>query len=263
MQVTWEPSAGPVWSVRLRGDAAGNVALDPSGLAELERALDAAAGAPRCRVLVLSGTHSVFCRGMDLDSVAGGEGDHDPSVAAFARCLARLRRMGPAVICAVEGEAMGGGVGLAAAGDIVIAGPEATFTLPELRLGLLPAVVFPILRERLSVARLRWLALSGTRLDARRAHELGLVDERVPKGRSMARAIDSALRRVLRARPQGVARLDGLLRDMEGLALEEALEVGVAQTAADLRAPETGATLRGVAAGELPPWFERPPRGGR
>ena len=265
MRVLWEPSPDPVWQIRLESGedlvAEQDVSLDGEGLDALERALAHAEEASHCRALVIRGTPTVFCRGVDVRAVLqDAEGDHPASVAAFARCLGRIRGMSPVVICVVDGEAKGGGVGLAAAADLAIAGPEATFSLPELRVGLVPAVILPVLRERVGAARVRWLALTGASLNAREAERIGLVDEVVETERTVERTIDRTLRRLLRARPESVGALKRLIRDTATLALEPAMQAGVERTAKDLNDPEVLTALRGLAAGDLPPWFARPRR---
>jgi enoyl-CoA hydratase/carnithine racemase len=72
---------------------------------------------------------------------------------------------------------MGGGVGLAAASDLVLASPRASFALPETLMGLIPAMIFPYVARRIGVSHARLLALGSRPLTAAAALEYGMVDE--------------------------------------------------------------------------------------
>ncbi|MCC6749678.1 MAG: enoyl-CoA hydratase/isomerase family protein [Deltaproteobacteria bacterium] len=120
--------------------------------------------------LLLRGEGSVFCRGLDPGPSAAA--DLEP----LARMLLDLRGRPSPTVAFVEGETLGGGVGLAAACDLVLAHPDARFGLPELVFGLTPAIVWPFLRERVLPQPLRRLALTGESIGASEAARLGLVD---------------------------------------------------------------------------------------
>jgi enoyl-CoA hydratase/carnithine racemase len=148
-------------------------------------------------VVVLRGAPAVFCRGLDAADgalVAGLE-----RVATF---LHTLRTLPLPTIAVVEGEALGGGVGLAAACDVVLAGPHARFGLPEAMFGLLPNVIRPLLEERVPAQALRRLVLTGESVDAGEAVRLGLAD-------CVAADVDAYLPRYVRtlgrAAPDAVA----------------------------------------------------------
>ena len=256
---------GPVWDLTLTPSegAGGAITLDSGGLTSLEEHLRRAADDPSCRVLVLRGEAGQFCRGMDLGEVTTGHGsDPAASVAAFARCLERIPRLDAAVICAVDGEATGGGVGLAAAADIVVATARSTFDLPELVLGLVPAVILPALTLRMPLSRARWMALTGARVPAEAAERMGLVDEVSADEASLTADVRRIVKRLLRSRPQAVAGLKRLALAPRLRALEAGLRAGVERTAADVSDPETVAATQGLLAGESPPWFQtyRPAR---
>ncbi len=113
--------------------------LDARSLARLEVALAADEGS----VLMLRGSRAVFCRGMDL--AAATDGAIERGARAYASVLGALRSAPRPTVALVEGEALGGGVGLLAACDLVIASTSATFALPEALYGLVPAMVVPVL----------------------------------------------------------------------------------------------------------------------
>lgn len=240
------------------------VVFDGEGLDELDRLLDDAENSRRCRVLVIESVPGVFCRGMDLEFLIAHAGeDQSERIAAYARCMERLRCSDKAVVCLVDGEAMGGGVGLAAAADVIIATSRSVFALPECVLGLIPAMVMPLLCERMPVQKARWMALSSRNVKAEEALAIGLVDELVEGPIQLEQVLRGVLKRLLRASPRAVARLKRYSSEIATLSRADALQVGAERTALDLLELETIAAIRGFIAGESPPWFERYRSGGR
>ena len=166
----------------------------PSGGAKrAQRGRDPGARAPRwpssmrtpgARVVVLRGAGDrAFCAGADLKGMfrAGPSSTRASSTRASRRVLEAIPRMRAPVIARVQGYALAGGCGLAAACDLVIAADDAVFGLPEIKLGLLPLMVLaPILRMA-SPRRVLELVLTGRELPAREALEIGLVTRVVPQ----------------------------------------------------------------------------------
>jgi enoyl-CoA hydratase/carnithine racemase len=139
--------------------------------ADIDR-LGAALGTePEARLVVVEGEGGVFCEGGALDDAT------EPRPRSFGALLAALERDPRPVIALVDGAALGAGVGLAAAADLVLATHRSRFGLPEALLGLVPAMVFPPLARRIGVARARRLALGAEPLTAEEAYRVGLVDE--------------------------------------------------------------------------------------
>lgn len=127
-------------------------------------------------IITIEGGVDSFCEGFDLNSVIGTsvvEDMPDP----FSEVLAAIDRAPQIVIALIDGEALGGGVGLAAAADLVIASPRARFVLPETLMGLIPATIFPYVARRIGVSRARLLSLGSRPLAPAQALEFGLVDE--------------------------------------------------------------------------------------
>jgi enoyl-CoA hydratase/carnithine racemase len=264
MKVRCEHKDKSVWRIRLEPGESGEVALDGQGIAALDELIADAVQSPRCRVLVLESSSGVFCRGMDLGFVTAHAGeDLSERVHSFARCMIRLRTADCAVVSLVDGEAIGGGVGLAAAADVVIATSRASFHLPEVVLGLVPAMVLPLLQERMAPQKARWMALSGTRLSAREAGKLGLGDEVVQNSVQLEHALRSVLKRLLRASPRSVSKIKRHCGQVARLDLAEAMEIGAERTSQDLLELETIAAIRDFLGGQSPAWFERYKPGGR
>jgi enoyl-CoA hydratase/carnithine racemase len=159
-------------------------ALNRATLEELEAAFAAADTDPDVRVVVLRGAgERAFCAGADLGEMLSHE-SIEASRRHFdglARVMRLMHRIGPPVIARVPGYALAGGFGLAVACDFTIASESAQFGLPEIGIGLLPLLVSaPLYRALGSRKALLDLVLSGRRLGAREAHDLGLVSRVVP-----------------------------------------------------------------------------------
>lgn len=255
MDLRCEGLDSPVWRAWLVPDGEGVVALGGPGLAALEQLLLRVEADTNCRALVLASDGVDFCRGMDLGMLTHGDAsERHAAIARFARCLGLLRGLRVPSLCLVEGAALGGGVGLVAACDLVLASRAASFALPELLMGLIPAVVLPVIRDRVGMSRARWLTLTGEGLTAAAAEQLGLVDEVIE---DPTQALGIRLKRLLRSSPAAIARLRSFTAEIADLPLEQALAAGVARTSADVADPEVLAAVAGLAEGVAPPWFAR------
>jgi enoyl-CoA hydratase len=201
-------------------------ALNEALLRELESTLRRLEDDPAARVVVLRGAGDrAFCAGADLKKVAdrGTTLQARESFGGLGRILEHMARMRTPVIAQVHGYALAGGCGLAAGADIVVAADDATFGLPEIKVGLLPLIVMaPILR---AVGRKRGLLmiLSGEPVSAREAYEMGLVSRLVPRGE-----LDSAVGALART-------LAGYSPTALGLAKEAAATVPEMEYGAALR----------------------------
>ena len=206
--------------------------LTPALIEQLVAALEAATEAG---VITLEGTGDTFCDGYDLAALRqeGTEDRGGPLVERFGTLLDAIGSTARPVIALVDGSAQGGGVGVAAAADLVVATRRATFALPEALFGLLPAMVFPVLARRVGAPRARWLALSGETLPAADAWRLGLVDE-------LTDDFETTLRRHLR-------RLSRM--DPRALAAVKAIAAVHEATPADYRA-HAAASLRRLQASD-------------
>lgn len=210
-----------------------------------------AADDERTRVIVLVGSAESFCRGLDLHALLtdrSQEPEDDTArltaaTAGFARLLQDIRFAPRPVIAAVEGCAIGGGVGLVAACDIVLATQAATFALPELLLGLLPATILPLLLERMPAQKVRRLALLAESCPAAEARDLGLVDQVVPAD-GLERALRRTIRALLRLDPSAVGTLKQYSAEVTREGLAEALQRGAAMTANSLGDPAGKARIR-------------------
>lgn len=224
-------------------------ALNRSSVAALSDALARAArDTSRCAVVLRGAEPGVFCRGVDLAALAAGE---DPAVAVetFAGFLLAIRTCVKPVICIVDGGADGGGVGVAAAADVTVAMPDASFALPELLFGLVPAIVLPYVAERVPIQKLRWLALSSERIDSGTALQLGLVD-RIVSPEECDGLITSWIRRLRCARSEAIGGWKRMTMTPPPIGSFE----GIHTTLRSLRDPAVGDRLRRFVEDGEPPW---------
>jgi methylglutaconyl-CoA hydratase/polyketide biosynthesis enoyl-CoA hydratase PksH len=238
----------------------------------LERALDTVAADPGTRALVVSAEGPSFCRGLDLEAflVRGGLPER-AQLRRLPACLARLRGARVPVIAVVDGEATGGGVGLAAACDIVLATPRARFMLTEPIIGLVPATIVPFLLPRIGPGRLRSMTLSTRGIPAVEAHRYGLVDELVDElvGEPVGEPVDGAagdgvagplrtqLQRIFRSAPQALAEAKRYYDRLTAADQDRQIEAALDQFTTWLARDDVAEGVRQFGEGFAPPWFAR------
>lgn len=145
-------------------------------------ALGAAGADDSVRAVILTGAgEKAFCAGGDLTAMAGDGvyGGHEAR-RRYLQLLEAVRDCARPVVAAVNGAALGGGLGLALACDLAVAADSATFGTPEVKVGLFPMMVTALLVRHLGPKQAMELALTGERLSAARALDLGLVNQVVP-----------------------------------------------------------------------------------
>lgn len=157
-------------------------ALNDQLLADLDAALQQADDDPAVRVVVLTGAgDGAFCAGGDLSMLGGGgpvlEGHR--ARGAYARVLRRMTRLGKPLLAAVNGHALGGGLGLVLACDLAIAAERATFGTPEIGVGLFPMMVMALLFRNVGRKRGMELILTGERVSAAEAERMGIINRAV------------------------------------------------------------------------------------
>src|SRR5579859_547208 len=133
------------------------------------------------RAVILRAAGDVFCAGGDVrDLSAGGSPGESDAVGRLDQLLRAVNEAPQVVIARVQGPALGGGLGLICVADIVVAGSRASFGMPEVRLGIVPALISPFVVARLGLPRARYLMLTGQRFSAEEAYAFGLVHELFP-----------------------------------------------------------------------------------
>jgi methylglutaconyl-CoA hydratase len=148
---------------------------------QLVAAVDVANADASRRAIILRGAGEGFCAGLDLKE-AQEHGSHQESARAVADMLKTVHTSRLPTIAAVHGHAMAGGAGLMAACDLAVAAAGTKIGYPEVRRGLVPALVSTLLRHQVGDRRLRELFLAAEPITAERALELGLLNRVVPGG---------------------------------------------------------------------------------
>lgn len=178
------------------------------------------------RAIILSGAGGHFCAGGDigdLQAAAGmSEAEQDATVSRLDTLLRAVNEAPQAVIAKVDGVALGGGFGLVCVSDVCIASTTATFGLPEVRLGLAPAVIAPFVIQRLGLTRARILMLTGTRFDGVTAHEYGLIHEVCPS-EILDECTDAILKELRECSPNAIRAIKGLMFESLNKGLDESL----------------------------------------
>ncbi|HET6558278.1 MAG TPA: enoyl-CoA hydratase-related protein [Prolixibacteraceae bacterium] len=155
-------------------------ALIPELIQELDKALDEISVMDEIFFLVLCGKGHSFCTGADMNWLAGAKLRSLEQNAAhyemFAQLLLKLYQIPQVTIALARGNVFGGGIGLMAACDFVLAESHTRFMFSEVKRGLLPATILPFISKRLSVQKMRHWMLTGKLFTAPEALEAGLVD---------------------------------------------------------------------------------------
>lgn len=246
---------GGVCQIRLAAPASGN-ALTLSMIRDLTKSLEQATAADSCRVICLSAEGPEFCRGLDLEAAFGdGRQPRTEVWQAFIACLTLIRQSDRPVIACVAGNVTGGGLGLMAACDLVLARQDVVFMLPEVIVGMIPALIAPFLLRRLTPARVQYLALSTRGISASEAGACGLVDQVVET--DMEKALEIQLRRLFRSSPRALAETKRYLQQLAEQSFEQQTRLAVQQLASWLGQEGTVENLQAFVEGMCPPWFEQ------
>jgi len=154
-------------------------AFNAQTIVELQKAFLHLDQAPDVRAIVLVGAGKSFCAGADLvwmrACAAQSETENRLDALQMAGLYQTINACSKPVIALVQGAALGGGVGLCACCDIVVATEGAQFALTEVRLGLIPAVISPYVVNKIGSSAARRYMITGERFNAHEAHRLGLV----------------------------------------------------------------------------------------
>jgi methylglutaconyl-CoA hydratase len=224
-------------------------AFDETLIAELTRALQALDADAAVRAVVILGQGRSFCAGADLNwmkRMAGyGRAENLADANALAAMLKTLNLLSKPTIARVHGSVFGGGVGLVACCDIAFAAHDATFSLSETKLGLVPATIGPYVVEAIGARQARRYFLSAERFTAAEAFRIGLVHDLCPLDELDGR-INELLGALLLAGPQAQTEAKALIRAVAGRPIDDAVIADTAARIARVRASPQG--REGVAA---------------
>jgi methylglutaconyl-CoA hydratase len=246
--------AGGIATVTLDSPANRN-ALSRQLTTELEERVNAAIADPAVRLIVLTGTGTVFCSGADLKEqrVANQAGGAQSGPGGLVPILKAMWHSPKPVIGRVNGAARAGGLGLVAACDISVASDNATFAITEVRIGVIPAIISVLLVHRIGATNCMELFLTGDVFHAARAVELGLLNADAP-----ADELDAAVGRytqsILMGAPSALAGAKKLVRDLPGMDLDAAFAEMAARSAGFFASPEALEGMTAFAEKRPPRW---------
>ena len=196
---------------------------------------------PACRVVVLAGRGAAFCAGGDLSRMEQASKmtrmKSKTEAGRFAALLYRMHTFPKPLIARVHGAAFAGGMGLVAACDLVVASEEAEFCLPEVRIGLVPAMISPYIVRAMGEQQARRYVLTGEKLGAREAHRIGFAHECVPAA-GLDACVDKLAKHFAQCGPQALARSKALLRKVAKAPISPRLGQATARVLAETRAGE-------------------------
>ena len=242
--VLWKVDARGVATVTLNRAEVNN-AYDAALIQGLHDAMDALG--PQVRAVVLQGNGRHFQAGADLKWIRGvaaqSREENETASRATALAVHRLNTLAVPTVALVQGGCFGGGTGIVAACDIVVAAENAMFSIAETRWGLTAAIILPQLADAIGARQVRRYALTGERFDAGEARRIGLVHEVVPAA-ELAAAGERVVAQLLQNAPEANAQTKACALELShGNLQPAALERLVAQHAAKRRSREAAEGL--------------------
>ena len=200
-------------------------AMSGAMLLELKQAAEQLAADEIIRVVVLTGAGKSFCAGGDLgwmqQQMAADAKTRGREARVLAEALMLLNTLPKPLIGALQGNAFGGGVGMASVCDVAIGVDHLKMGLTETKLGLIPATIGPYVVARMGEARARRVFMSARLFGAAEAVELGLLAKAVP-AQDLASAVEAEVAPYLSCAPGAVAAAKKLTRDL-GPRLDDAV----------------------------------------
>jgi methylglutaconyl-CoA hydratase len=213
------------------------------------------------RLVVLSGAGRTFCAGADLGWMRRTAGfsraENERDAQRLAAMYGALDRLPVPLVGRVHGAALGGGAGLAAVCDVVVAASDAVFGFTEVKLGIVPGAISPYVLAKIGRSAARALFLTGARFDAARALAIGLVHHVAPPER-LDEAVDSVTGEILSAGPEAVSAAKQLIRQVWRLDAEEAGSLTADAIATRRASAEGQEGIRAFLEKRRAPWARKP-----
>jgi methylglutaconyl-CoA hydratase len=210
------------------------------------------------RGIVLAGAGPTFCAGADVEWMRRSVGltveENERDAAAMQAMFATIDRCPAPVIARVHGAALGGGMGLCAVADIVVATADTAFGFTETRLGILPAVISPFVLAKVGESHARALFPGGSRFDAERARRIGLVHEVVTDEATLDARVDELLDELRAAGPAAARAAKTMIRELRGADADAALRLTVERIARQRTSPEGQEGLTAFLEKRPPSW---------
>ena len=217
-------------------------AFNSTMLFELEDAFKRIKADKSVRAVVICGEGKSFCAGADINWMReiihySFEQNLEESL-QLAELLYNIFTLPKPTVAMVNGTAIGGGTGFISACDIAVASEEAKFGLSEVKIGLVPAAISPYVIRRIGESKAREYFLTGKRISARKALDIGLINEVVPPEELEVR-VEEIIRLLLSSGPEALASCKELIQKVPFMSFEEAKSF-TAQMIAKLRVSKEG-----------------------
>ena len=238
-------------------------AFNDEMLDELIQLLTEIREADDVRIVIFTGKGKSFSAGADINWMKRMiDATYEESLAdslRISKVFYAIYTLNKPVISAVNGAAIGGGMGFVGSSDLVIASEKAVFSLSEVRIGMVPACISPYLIRRVGEGILKELFISGDRIDAARALKIGLVNRVVPASDLMDEALERAAR-LLKSGPEAIAVCKDLFHKVPEMDLETAHDYTAEVIARRRLSAEAQEGMRAFLAKRQPAWLDEPDR---
>lgn len=233
-------------------------ALNLKLIDELTRAFRGIGASPAVRAIVLQGEGPSFCAGGDLtwlrSAVGASREENAEETLKLGRMLLTLYRCPKPVIARVHGSAYGGGIGLTAVCDLVVAQESTGFCFSEVRLGLVPAVISPFVLRKVLPGQARRYFMTGERMSAAAAREIGLVSEVVTTREELDETVHRWIRQLSTNGPEAMAGAKGLTDPLSEPEWEALLKSMAERLAERRSSPEGQEGIRAFLEKRAPSW---------
>ena len=205
-------------------------ALNDELIAGIKHSLREAESNQSVRVVLISGAGKDFCSGADLSALQkisqASVTENVADAGSLLELFTLMRKLPIPVVAAVHGRALAGGCGLASAADLILAAESARFGYPEVKIGFVPAMVAAILRRNVAEKQAFELLVRGGEISARRAYEVGLVNQVFPDA-TFENDVVAYVSSFGNLSKSAVALTKSLLYEIDGMPFTEAIETGV------------------------------------
>ncbi len=218
---------GPFARVTLDRPEARN-AFNAELIAELRAAFERLSTEPAdtLRGVVIEGEGPVFCAGADVEWMRRAVGlsidENERDAAVMQAMFSAIDGCPVPVIARVQGAALGGGMGICAASDVVLGTTSASFGFTETKLGIIPAVISTFVLPKIGESHARALFTTGQRFDAQRAQAIGLVHEVLPDVAALDARVGAVLDELRAAGPTAARAAKALVRELRTLSPDDA-----------------------------------------
>lgn len=193
-------------------------AFNPDVMDDLAHAFGVEALKDSVKAIVLRGSGSTFCAGGDLNWMKKAvDYTYEENLAdtrKLSQMFALMNECPKPVIGAIQGAAIGGGVGLVSVCDIAIASAETQFSLSEVRLGIVPACIGPFVIAKIGASQARRFFMSAERFKAQEAKEIGLIHQVVQDSNELEKSVQSFLKMILQCSPNALSVAKRLVLDL-------------------------------------------------